>query len=209
MSNTILLIFELLGTISFAISGALTGLKKQMDIFGVAILGIVTAVGGGVMRDVILGITPPIIFKNPVFVLVAVATALITFFPTIRKLFHKSHRHFELLNLIMDSIGLGVFTVVGIRTAAVSFENNFFLLLFVGIITGVGGGVLRDVLSGNTPYIFIKHFYASASLIGAFVCILLWQFAGEIVSMSVGAAAIVVLRLLAAHFHWSLPHAKE
>ena len=86
---------------------------------------------------------------------------------------------------------------------------NVFLAVFVGVITGVGGGVLRDVLSGNTPYIFVKHFYACASLIGAIFCAVFWPILGSVPAMLIGAIMIVVLRNLAAHYRWSLPRIEE
>ncbi len=206
MSSTILLIFELIGTIAFAASGAITALSKKMDVFGVTTLGVVTAVGGGVIRDLILGNTPPVTFRNPLYALVAILVSVIIFIPAVRKvLFHKP-RVYEITMLIMDSLGLGIFTVVGIQVAyTAEAEYNAFLLLFVGMITGVGGGVIRDLLAGNTPFILKKHFYASASLIGAVVCILLWRFVGSLAGMAGGTVIIIVLRLLAAHYHWSLP----
>lgn len=210
MPDILLLIFELIGTVSFALSGALTALKKQMDIFGVVILGLTTAVGGGIIRDIILGNTPPATFQSPIYAAVAVITAVIVFFPAVRHTMGKKQQVFEITNLIMDSVGLGVFTVVGIQKAyEVSREYSVFLLVFVGIVTGVGGGVMRDVLSGNTPYIFVKHFYATASLIGAVVCVLFWKPMGTVIAMLSGAVLIIVLRLFAARFHWSLPHSKE
>lgn len=108
--------------------------------------------------------------------------------------------------LIMDSIGLGVFTVVGINTAySQDGEYNIFLLVFVGVVTGVGGGVIRDMMAGDRPYIFVKHFYASASIIGALACVAAWHYIGSITSMFVGTAVVIVLRLCAARFRWSLP----
>lgn len=209
MSGTVLLIFEIIGTISFALSGAVTALKKKMDIFGVAILGLTTAVGGGVIRDLVLGQTPPATFQNPLYAIVAIATAVVVFFPAVRRLFDRYHRLYDLVLLIMDSLGLGIFTVVGIRTAyAVSSEYGLFLLIFVGVVTGIGGGVMRDVLAGDTPYIFVKHFYATASLIGAFLCVGCWHVFDETWAMVCGAAAVVLLRLLAARFHWNLPKAE-
>ncbi|MBE6758187.1 MAG: trimeric intracellular cation channel family protein [Ruminococcaceae bacterium] len=209
MSGTVLLIFEIIGTISFAISGAVTALQKKMDIFGVVILGLTTAVGGGVIRDLVLGQTPPATFQNPLYALVAVATAVVVFFPAVRRLFDRHHRSYEMVLLVMDSLGLGVFTVVGIRTAyGVSHGFSLFLLIFVGVVTGIGGGVMRDVLAGNTPYIFVKHFYATASLIGAVLCVTCWPLLGEMWAMVCGAAVVVLLRLLAARYHWSLPKAE-
>ena len=201
-------IFELFGTIAFAASGALTGLSKKMDILGVATLGVVTAVGGGVIRDLILGNTPPATFQNPTYALIAIVVSLIIFIHVVRRVLFKKQQVYDTIMLFMDSIGLGAFTVVGIQTAY-AFDNthNVFLLIFVGVVTGVGGGILRDILAGNTPYIFVKHFYACASIIGAIVCIILWKYVGQSTAIISGATVIIVLRLLAAHFRWSLPKA--
>ena len=200
----VILILELIGTISFAISGAFIGLQKKMDIFGVVILGIVTSVGGGVIRDIILGHTPPATFSNPIYALVAASVSIVVFFPAVHRFMLKKQHLYDLVLLVMDSIGLGVFTVVGIQIAYTT-SQNVFLLVFVGVITGIGGGVLRDVLAGNTPYIFVKHFYASASLIGAICCVLMIKVTDEIVAMLCSALVIIILRFLAARFHWSLP----
>ncbi len=205
MSDLLLLIFELIGTVAFAISGAMTGLRKKMDIFGVVILGLITAVGGGIIRDLVLGNTPPVTFKNPVYSLVAIAVSIIFFLPFVRKLFTKKQKFFDNLLLIMDSLGLAVFTVVGIQTASSMHFHNIYILIFVGVVTGVGGGVIRDTLAGDMPYIFVKHFYATASLIGAVITSVLWSVIGEGYSMLIGVAVIFVLRLFAAHYHWKLP----
>ncbi|MBE6885848.1 MAG: trimeric intracellular cation channel family protein [Ruminococcaceae bacterium] len=209
MPEPMLLIFELIGTVSFAVSGAMTGLKKKMDLFGIAILGLITAVGGGVIRDLTLGLTPPATFRNPIYAIVALCTAIVIFIPAVRRLIGRKQQLFDNVLLVMDSIGLGIFTVVGIQVAfSASHDYPPFLLIFVGMITGIGGGVLRDILAGDTPYIFVRHFYACASLIGAAVCLILWGWAGESVAMISGATVILILRLLAAHFRWSLPRAQ-
>ncbi|MBQ7874944.1 MAG: trimeric intracellular cation channel family protein [Oscillospiraceae bacterium] len=208
MSENLLLIFELMGTVAFAVSGAITGLSKKMDIFGVATLGLVTAVGGGVIRDIILGHTPPATFQKPIYALVAIGVSVVIFIPAVRKFLLRKQRVYDAAMLLMDSAGLGIFTVVGIQTAySANHSFNAFLLIFVGMVTGIGGGVIRDILAGNTPYIFVKHFYASASFIGAVVCILLWEIFGSPAAIYGGAAAVIILRLLAARFRWSLPKA--
>lgn len=210
MSGTLLLIFEIIGTISFAVSGAMTAINKKMDIFGVIILGTVTAVGGGAIRDLVLGINPPVTFTSPVYAVVAAVTAILVFIPAVLKFLHKKKAIYDYVLLVMDSLGLAVFTVIGIQTAVSNtVEFNWFLLLFVGVITGIGGGVLRDIMAGNIPYIFVKHFYASASLIGAAVCIALWNLIGQEWAMILGSSTVFVLRILAAHFRWTLPHPKE
>lgn len=208
MSETLQIIFEIIGTVAFSVSGAMVGINKKMDIFGVVILGVTAAVGGGVIRDIILGITPPITFINPIYAFIATATAVAVFLPPVRKVINESPGCYEKLILLMDSVGLGIFTAVGIQTAFNSQgEHNIFLLIFVGLVTGVGGGVLRDMMAGNRPYIFVKHFYASASLIGAVVCGLMWNEAGQTAAMMTGTLVIIGLRLCAARFRWSLPKA--
>ena len=203
-----LLILEIIGTVAFAVSGAMTGLSKKMDIFGVAILGLTTAVGGGMIRDLVLGLTPPAMFTNPIYAAVAAVVSVIVFLPAVRRWLTAYGRVREILMLVMDSLGLGVFTVVGIQRAYTATEHRgLFLLVFVGVVTGVGGGLLRDVMAGQTPYIFVKHVYASASIIGAILCAALWAPLGATMAMILGASVILAIRLLAAHYHWSLPKA--
>lgn len=204
-----ILILELIGTVAFSVSGAMTAIKKDMDVFGVVILGIFTAVGGGIMRDLILGVTPPATFRDPVYAATAAVTALVVFLPAVQRLFQRHQKMYDLIMLAMDSLGLGTFTVIGVQAAfAQSGDYGIFLLSFVGVITGVGGGVLRDVLAGNTPYIFVKHIYACASLAGAVVCALLWRVVSGPWAMAIGAGLVILIRFLSARFRWSLPKAK-
>lgn len=205
-----ILALELVGTMAFAASGAMTGLRKNMDIFGVCILGLTTAVGGGVIRDVILGNTPPATFQDPVYAAVALATSLVLFLPRVRRLLMWDQRLFDLCLFLMDTAGLAIFTVMGIRIAcAHASRPTLFLLVFVGVVTGVGGGVLRDMMAGDTPYIFVKHVYACASLAGALACGLLWRPAGEMTAMLLGAGIVVLIRALSAHYRWNLPRAHD
>lgn len=208
LMDTFILVLELIGTVAFAASGAMTGLRKGMDIFGVVILGLTTAVGGGILRDVLLGITPPNAFRNPLYALVAILTAIICFIPALQRFFVRNRSYYDRCMLIMDTIGLGIFTVMGICIAQETASDfNVFFLAFVGVITGVGGGVLRDTLAGDTPYIFVRHVYACASLAGALLCILLWRPLGNTWAMLLGMTAILLVRFLAAHFRWNLPKA--
>lgn len=205
----ILFALEIIGTIAFAVSGAIVGIRKKMDIFGVSILGLTTAVGGGVLRDLILNITPPAAFRSPIFAATAVLVSIVVFVRPRRSPVEAKGSVYEKMLLIMDSIGLGLFTVIGIQAAKTSsVETNLFLETFVGVLTGVGGGLMRDVFAGYTPSIFVKRFYACASIIGAWACVLLWTCLGANASMFIGAALILILRLLAAHYHWSLPRAR-
>lgn len=208
MYSVIVFILEVFGTVAFASSGAMVAIQKKMDLLGVIVLGICTAVGGGVIRDTLIGVTPPVTFRDPVYCLIATAVSVLTFLPAVRRELTRHTAVYDRFMFWMDAIGLGVFTVIGVQAAfAAVFECNRFLAVFVGVVTGVGGGVLRDVLAQNTPYIFVKHFYACASLIGAWLCAVLWKPCGSGIAMLIGLAAVIVLRVLAAHFHWSLPKA--
>ena len=208
MTDTVIYFIQILGVIAFAASGAMTAIEKKMDIFGVSIIGIVTAIGGGVIRDVILGITPPYIFVDPVFPIVALATSLIVFSKPVRSYLKKEKAVYDRILLWFDSIGLGIFVVCGIESAyALSSDFTVFLLVFVGMISGTGGSILRDVLTSQTPAIFVKHFYACAAMIGSFVTCGLWNIAGDLVSMLAGTVVIIILRLLAAKYHWELAKA--
>ena len=201
-------ILELIGTVAFASSGAMIAIEKKMDIFGVNVLGATTAVGGGIMRDIILGLTPPGAFSHPVYVLVAALTSTILFVIAYAKPTAFESRvktdYYDKLMFWCDTAGLGIFTVVGIQAAvrAVGGENVFFFV-FIGTLTGVGGGV-RDIMAGETPYILVKHIYACAAIAGGIVCVVGRTAFGEAYGTILGLAATVLLRFLAAHFRWNL-----
>lgn len=203
-------ILELVGTVAFAASGALTAMKKHMDLLGIIVLAIITSVGGGVIRDLILGNTPPMVFRDPTCTMLAIATAIILFIPWLRRPVMHKQKLFDLAMLIMDSLGLGIFTVMGIWIALDADPNrSTFLLVFVGVITGVGGGILRDILAGDTPYILVKHVYACASLAGALSCALLCRWLPHSAAMLISVALVLLIRLLSAHFHWNLPRVNQ
>ncbi len=204
-----LFVVNLIGTVAFAASGAMIGLKKEMDVFGVCILGLTTAVGGGILRDLVLGLTPPMAFRDPTAALVALVVSAVFFLRRARAVLERSPRLYDLLLFWMDSVGLGAFTVVGVQIAMdYAGQPTLFLLVFVGVVTGVGGGVLRDLMAQQVPYIFVKHVYACASLAGAVLCAGLWSWTGRVSAMLAGLGAVVLIRWLAAHFRWNLPRAK-
>ena len=202
------LYFELIGAVAFAISGAALGIRKGMDLFGVAMVGMTTAVGGGILRDVMLGQTPPAALQDPTQALVAIAVSVLCFYIWRWRKTEMHNRYADAVLLVADSIGLGIFSAHG---AAIAIQAgcgaNWFLVLFLGAVTGVGGGVLRDVCCTERPYIFTKHIYALASLAGAAVCMLLWT-SGQNIAMLTSCALTVVLRICAAVFRWSLPKAR-
>lgn len=197
-------IFELVGTVSFAVSGAMEAIRHKMDLFGVAMLGVITATGGGILRDIVIGQTPPRVFQDPTWAIAAMLVAVVVFIVLrcswageIR--FAKTR---ETLYILADTAGLAAFTVLGIESAG---GGNAALLLFVGMITGVGGGVMRDVLAGTVPSIFRKHIYALASASGALADILLMRILPAEAAMLAGFAVVMVIRILAVRFRWNLP----
>ena len=180
-------IMEMVGTIAFAASGAMVAVDRAMDIFGVIVLGVTTSV----------------------YTVVATVTSCVVFMILyLKKELLQGHNRetYDKVMLVMDSIGLGIFTVVGVNTGiAHGYMDYTFLLVFLGTVTGVGGGLLRDVMAGVPPYILVRHIYACASIVGAIVCVVLYRNFGAVAAM-VGASAVVILiRYLAAHYRWNLP----
>lgn len=206
MSITVLFtILEIIGTIAFTISGVLIAIDKKMDILGMIILGLVTSFGGGILRDLLIGITPPSAFLKPYYFLISMIVSCLTFL--VFQLHIKfSHR---LLLFVMDSIGLGIFTAIGINVAFKMGYDSFFIASFLGIITAVGGGVIRDVLAGSKPYIFVKHFYACASIIGSIIGFLVYKYINSTLAIILTVIIVFTLRVIAAHFHWNLPKIKR
>lgn len=211
--NQITLFFaiEIIGTVAFACSGAMVAIQKHLDLLGVIVLGVVTAVGGGMMRDILIGNTPPALFVNPVYVLAAFVSVMILFlFVRFRQMSMEvlTSVAYDRIMSLSDAIGLGAFTVVGIDTAiAAGFEEYYFLMIFLGVITGVGGGVLRDIMAGEIPSILRRHIYASASLAGAFSYVYLMKVVSRNAALVISAVLVVLIRMLARHYKWNLPKA--
>ncbi len=208
IQTMIIFCMELAGTIAFAASGAMVGIHCRMDIFGVCVLGVITSVGGGMTRDVILGCVPGALVK-PVYVLAAVITALFVFTVLYFRKNVLQGRFgivYDRIMLVMDSVGLGIFTVMGVMTGIrEGYMENVFLLTVLGTLTGVGGGLLRDMMAGQPPYIFVKHIYACASVVGAVSCVWIYRIFGQLPAMVTASALVVVIRFLAAHYRWNLP----
>ena len=207
IQSLIVFCMEVAGTIAFAASGAMVGIHRGMDIFGICVLGVVTSVGGGMTRDIILGNVPGALI-DPVYVVVALFTTLMVFSVFYFKRTLPRGRlgiFYERAMLVMDSIGLGIFTVVGVTTGIrYGYLDNTFLLTFLGTLTGVGG-LLRDMMAGVPPYIFVKHIYACASVAGAISCVYIYREFGQIPAMVIASLLVVLIRFLAAHYRWNLP----
>lgn len=203
---------EILGTAAFAISGAMIAIDKGADIFGVIFLALITALGGGIIRDLLLGNTPPIMFTSYKFVAVAVLCALVIFFIAWSDI-RRYAKYYALLDKtvnVFDAMGLAVFTVSGVNLAASIYGLNMpMLLVLMGMCTGVGGGMLRDVLTNSMPMVLTSRIYAVASLCGAllYYILLLLNVSGT-VSAIVACVLIFALRMLATFFQWNLPRIK-
>lgn len=200
---TLLYTLDLLGTAAFAASGALAGVRRNMDLFGVLVLGMVTATGGGTLRDLLLGDTPPFIFKDETYFYLSIIVSLAVF------LFHRRMDSLRHLLLYLDALGLGTFVVIG-TGKAFDYHLGFVGSVMMGVVTATAGGMMRDVLSSQVPLVLQKEIYASACLIGGTLLYFLhstplpskW-------SLVLSAVAVIALRLCAIHFNWSLPKARS
>ena len=209
LQPNIIFIVEIIGTIAFASSGAMVAVRKRLDLFGIIVLGVITAVGGGMLRDLMIGNIPPNMFRNPVYVLAAFLTVLVLFLLFRCWPFLLGSRYiegYEKIMNILDAIGLGAFTVIGIDTGVeAGYGDYHFLIIFLGVITGIGGGILRDIMAGETPYVLKKHIYACASIAGACLYVVLLQVTRSESAMIGSALLVVAIRILASHFRWDLP----
>ncbi len=193
------LILDLTGTAAFAVSGAMTGMRKGMDIFGILILALITATGGGIIRDLLLGGLPPTALTAPIYFSTALVSGFLVF------LFYKPLQGRPLRPLLFfDAIGLAIFTITGLQTA-LALDLSPLALLFMGTLTGIGGGILRDILSSEIPLVFQRELYASVSLTGGVLYLLLLP---RIPPAPAGGGVIIFIvafRLISLHFNWHLP----
>ncbi len=211
--QNIIFMIEIIGTAAFAASGAMTAIRKELDLFGIIMLGTITAVGGGIIRDIVIGRIPPNTFLHPVYITVAMITAIFLFLLFYFKPELDGSKHIKIsekvLN-ILDAVGLGAFTVIGIDAGIeAGYEKYYFLLIFLGVTTGIGGGILRDIMAGEIPYVLKKQIYACASIAGAGLYTLLLQFSQSDYTMLISAGAIIFIRMLASRFDWNLPVVKK
>ncbi len=206
---------EVIGIIAFAISGAMLAADKNLDIFGILVLGIVTAFGGGVIRDLLLGVAPPAMFSSYVFLLLATLASGFVFM-IYRLLYRgkivqdKQRLNYTAIVNFFDAIGLGVFSISGVNVALENgFAANPVLSICVGVLTGIGGGMIRDVLIGEIPSVLRKHIYALAAILGASVYYVLAHTAlSPLVAVLLACGLTISLRLLASYYRWHLPRPK-
>ena len=204
---------EILGVIAFSISGAMIAIRRKTDLFGVILLAIITAHGGGLTRDVIFSFSPPAIFGLKWYILICVIVAIIVFLFA-RKFSHtylENELRIEHINDIFDALGLGVFAVIGVKVAIEQGHSKDALICITcGLLTGICGGMLRDVLTNNTPFVLVKRIYAVAALLVASDYYVLYVYGSAIhvnenFAIIIGVAVTFILRILAMTFKWNMP----
>ncbi|MEG2929665.1 MAG: trimeric intracellular cation channel family protein [Oscillospiraceae bacterium] len=203
-------ILEVIGTVTFAFAGALVAIDNDLDMFGIICMAVVTATGGGMARDIILGSAPPMMFRNPVYVMMAVVSAFLTV--AIYKPLIKSKFKDSILDIInsLDAVGLAIFTIVGMNIAiGIGFEQNGFLVCFVGVLSAVGGGLIRDVMVSKTPVILQKEVYATASVVGSIIYFFGLKYMPSIACSTIAMAVIFGLRMWSLRKHINLPYVEK
>ena len=192
--------FDLCGTAVFALSGALAAGKHRMDPFGVIVLASVTAIGGGSIRDALIGATPVFWIRDPNYIIVILATVLACLV-----LVRKPHKLPSFTLPIADALGLALFTVIGAEKA-LHLGLSGMIAVVMGLITGVGGGIIRDLLCRQIPMVLRTEIYATASIAGG-ICYTLSIVVGmdSITSMFIAMFSTLIIRLSAIRWHLSLP----
>lgn len=194
------LVAELVGTAVFAASGASAAVAKRLDMFGVVVIGAITALGGGAMRDVLID-APPLVLTDWRYMVVAVLAAVAVFF------FHPALSRLRIAMLVLDAAGLALFTVVG-TAKGLDYGLAVYAACIVGVLSGVGGGILRDVLTREIPVILRADFYALAAAVGSIIVAAgapLESRIGTVALSAIAAAAIFVVRMVAIRYRWEAP----
>ena len=193
-------IIDILGTIAFAISGVLVAMDKRLDVFGVLIIAFVTAVGGGTLRDLLIGIKPVGWLNAPMHLMIIVVTVLLAI------IFVKQLKYVRKSLFLFDTIGIGLYTMVGIEKGLAA-DLSPVMCIALGTITACFGGVIRDILCNEIPVIFRQEIYATVCILGGLVYFLLIQFPIEnTIAYSMAIVTIIIMRVLAVQFKISLPN---
>ncbi|MDH3277820.1 MAG: trimeric intracellular cation channel family protein [Nitrosopumilus sp.] len=202
-SELFIYVLDLFGTMAFAVTGAFKAIEHKSDFVGIVLLATITGVAGGTIRDIVMGRFPNSI-SDPTYVIITVASGISIFF-----LYSKLKKHWDLF-LKFDAFGLGIFTIIGGTFAYNMFGLNFLVIIFAGILTAVGGGILRDVFVNQIPIVFVKELYVTASFIGVFVFYFILYFGGEIyLATIVGVVIVTGIRLTAMKLNWNLPKVRR
>jgi uncharacterized membrane protein YeiH len=182
-------IVEIIGTVAFAVSGALTAIEKKLDYYGIVIFAVITSVGGGIVRDILINENLPSSLNNPIYMVISIISAgmVILYYSRIIRLA-------KVLQLF-DAIGLGAFTAIGAEVAIGNGLYQPFVIITLAVLTGTGGGVIRDVFAKRIPFVFREEVYAIASIIGAILFIGIYKFAGNEAAVYACFAVTLSIRL--------------
>ena len=221
MLNEILLAIEIIGVISFAVAGAIVAIDKETDIFGVVFLALMTCFGGGIIRDITIGRNPPAFFRELTYqALIGFAAAILVFI--LARVFKNQYigreKQVLVVNNYIDALAIGIFSVSGVQTCIDFFASKgesagFLLCATLGMMSAVGGGMIRDLILRDIPFILRKRVYALAALTGAMAYYLLvvvifpGNLVAEVISQISCIALVVLIRILATKFKWNLPKA--
>ena len=203
-------LFDWMGTIAFAVSGAMVGLSKKMDMFGITVLAVLVAVGGGMTRDVIAGLTPPMALQHPTDLVIAIVTAFVVsiIYETVL-IDSRRRKRVSLIYNIFDTVGLGSFTVTGVMTGFSVPDGNYWALpVMLGFLTAVGGGILRDLFARRVPVVLNTDVYATASIAGALIICAANLYIGIEAAVWVGFMSVLIIRAVVLRFNLHLYHPK-
>lgn len=190
---------EMLGTIAFAFSGALAGLNKRMDIFGIFVVAFVTAIGGGMLRDMLIGNTPVVWMLDLTYLVVVVFSTIFAI------VFRKNLIYLRLSLFLFDAIGLGIFTIIGIEKGITAGLHPV-ICIALGTMTACFGGVVRDIFCNDIPIIFRKEIYATICIVGGIILFILKRIdlSDNLIYLTT-SILIILLRLIVVKYKWSLP----
>jgi uncharacterized membrane protein YeiH len=201
-TSNLLLSFDLIGIFVFAVAGALAAVEKDLDIFGVVVIAGVSAIGGGLIRDVVLGATPPAAFRDSRYLITPALAAVLVFY------LHRHVHRLVVVLTVLDAAGLAFFTAAGVEKA-LTFHLGPFAALGIGVVAAIGGGVLRDVLLREIPLVLRKEIYAVAAVAGGTVLVICSKLGVDRTIRSLTAIAIVfAIRVIAVHRAWDAPRPK-
>ena len=207
--SLIFTIIEIIGVVSFSISGALMAIDKENDVFGVLFLSIITSFGGGITRDVIIGQTP-IFFTAYHLVITAALTSLLVFFLAMifKRQYVENEKVVNSINNYVDAAGLGVFVVSGVKICISCGVTNPFAIIILGVLSGTGGSIMRDVIMREIPYVLRKRIYVMAAFFGCGLYYLLYTLGvDDLVAMPISAFMVFAVRVCATVFKWNMPKA--
>lgn len=206
-------VIETIGIIAFSVSGAMVAIRRKTDLFGVILLAILTALGGGLLRDMVFSFSPPALFGMRAYLLLCLVVSVIVFLIAKKysKTYLENETKIEHINDVFDALGLGIFAVIGTKVALqYGYCGDAVITISCGLITCIGGGILRDVLTKSIPFVLVKRIYAVAAILGSSVYYVLYLFEiNDGIAIVAGTLTTFISRILAMIFKWNMPKAIE